>query len=108
MFMYRGTTPTIPITIKGVDLSEAKLYLTFANKAHHQITLECPRDFNMTFNGTDTVGEVTLTQKQTLELSATPYDVQIRWITSNGIAGVTTMQTVNVSDVLLKGVITYD
>lgn len=106
--MYRGTTPTIPIRIKNVNLTEAHLFLTFESRTHNQITLECPGDFTVEMDGTDTVGEVTLTQKQTLSLSATPHEVQIRWITSEGVAGATVKQTVNVNDVLLKGVINYE
>lgn len=106
--MYRGTTPTIPIKIKNVDLSEAKLFLTFESPARKQITLKCPGDFTVEFDGTDTVGDVTLTQQQTLALSAQPHKVQIRWITAEEVAGATKEQTINVNDVLLKELIHYE
>ena len=106
--MYRGTTPTIPIRVKGIDLTEAKLFLTFESPTKKQLTLECPRDFTVELDGTDTVGYVELTQEQTLMLSASNHFVQIRWVESDGTAGATKTQQVSVKDVLLKGVIHYD
>lgn len=106
--MYRGTTPTIPIRIKGVDLTEAKLFLTFESPGGKQLTLQTPDNFTVELDGEDTVGDVTLTQEQTLELSTASHSVQIRWIDEDGIAGATKVQQINVKDVLLKGVISYD
>lgn len=106
--MYRGTTPTIPIRIKGIDLTDAKLFLTFESPTRKQLTLESPRDFEVELDGEDTVGYVGLTQEQTLMLSASNHAVQIRWVESDGTAGATKTQQINVKDVLLKGVIHYD
>lgn len=105
--MYRGTTPTIPIRIKGVDLTEAKLYLTFESPAGRQLTLETPGDFLVEKDGEDTIGYVELTQEQTLRLNAETYSVQIRWVDASGLAGATKIKQIRVKDVLLKGVITY-
>lgn len=106
--MYRGTTPTLPIRVKGVDLTDCRIFLTFEGPTRKQLTLECPRDFTVELDGEDTVGEVELTQEQTLMLSAANHAVQIRWIESDGTAGATKIQQVSVKDVLLKGVIHYD
>lgn len=106
--MYRGTTPTIPIRVKGLDLTGAKLFLTFESPTKKQLTLECPRDFTVELDGEDTVGAVELTQEQTLMLSATEHSVQIRWIESDGTSNCTDVKKINVRDVLLKGVIRYD
>lgn len=106
--MYRGTTPTIPIRVKGIDLTGARLFLTFESPTKKQLTLECPGDFTVELDGEDTVGYVELTQEQTLTFSPIDYYVQIRWIDSDGNANTTDVQKINVKDVLLKGVIHYD
>ena len=106
--MYRGTTPTIPIRIKGIDLTETKLFLTFENPSGKQLTLEAPRDFTVEKDGEDTIGYVELTQEQTLQLSAANHLVQIRWVDANGTAGATKIRQICVKDVLLKGVISYE
>ena len=106
--MYRGTTPVLPITIKGIDLSEARVFLTIQNGPKDQLTLVAPDDFQLTYDGEDTVGEVPLTQRQTLALTATAHEAQIRWILADGTAGATKKATVFVNNVLLKGVISYE
>jgi len=106
--MYRGTTPTIPIRIKGIDLTGAKLFLTFQNALGKKLTLECPGDFSVEMDGNDTVGQVTLTQEQTLQLSAKKHSVQVRWVDAHGTAGATKIQEICVKDILLDGVISYE
>ncbi len=105
--MYRGTTPVIPIRIKNVDLTEAKLFLTFCSKSGKPLTLTTPNDFTVSLDGEDTVGEVPLTQTQTFSLAAVTHSAQIRWVTSDGTAGATVIKPVTVNDVLYKEVIHY-
>lgn len=110
--MYRGTTPTLPIRIAGADLTQAKLFLTIQDgkDAGKQETLTTPEDFTVTYDAEAgaTVGEVTLTQEQTLALSAGTCVAQIRFVFADGQAGCTLKRTLSVDDVLLKDVIGYD
>lgn len=106
--MYRGTTPTLPIRVKGVDLTGAKIFLTLQGPNFKQITFTTPDDFTMEYDGTDTVGEITLTQKQTFSLGAAVHEAQIRWVTPEGFSGATVKKPVTVEDVLLKEVIKYE
>jgi len=107
--MYRGTTPTIPIRVKGVDLTGVHAFLTFENpRTKEQLTLESPRDFTFYIDGEDSISTITLTQEQTLSLNASAHDVQIRWINESGSASTTKVQKINVNNVLLEGVIHYE
>ena len=108
--MYRGSTPTLPIRIPGKDLTEARLFLTIQdskNGALHTFTSD-DENFTVSFDGEDTVGEVTLTQEQTLAINAGNAQAQIRFVFENGKAGVTVKRPLCVNDVLLKDVISYD
>lgn len=106
--MYRGTTPVIPIRIKNVDLTNAKLFLTFCSKNGKLLTLTTPDDFTVSLDGEDTVGEVALTQEQTFSMVAVAHSVQIRWVTPDGTAGATVIRPFTVNDVLYKEVIRYE
>ena len=109
--MYRGTTPTLPIRIPGHDLTQAKLFLTFQDgRDSKTMTITTPDDFTVTYDAENqaTVGNVTLTQEQTLMLNAGSCTAQIRFVFPDGSAGATVKRTITVSDVILKGVIEYD
>lgn len=109
--MYRGTTPTLPIRIPGHNLTEAKLFLTFQDgRENRTMTMTTPEDFTVTYDAENqaTVGNVTLTQEQTLMLNAGSCTAQIRFVFPDGSAGATVKRTITVSDVILKGVIEYE
>lgn len=103
--MYQGTTPTIPITLKGADLTAARIFLTIQSGTV-QLTLESGTDFEVTYDGENTVGQITLTQEQTLQMSRT-FTVQARWVFPDGSAGASVKKTGDVNDVILKDVIAY-
>lgn len=109
--MYRGTTPTLPIRIPGYDLTEAKLFLTFQDgRASKTMTVTTPDDFTVSYDSEAkaTVGEITLSQEQTLMLNAGSCTAQIRFVFPDGSAGATVKRSITVSDVILKDVISYE
>jgi len=109
--MYRGSTPTLPIEIQGADLTRAKLFLTIKNREQGmQFTLTAPEDFTVTYDQEKdrTIGDVTLTQEQTLSLQAGNCVAQIRYIFPDGAADATLMAEISVKDVLKEGVICYE
>ena len=109
--MYRGTTPVLPIEILGIDLTGARVFLTIADeKNRNQFTLTAPDDFTVTYDSENekTVGDVVLTQKQTLSIQAGNCTAQIRFIFPDGTADATNTVPLTVDDVLLKGVISYE
>ena len=109
--MYRGTTPTLPIRIPGSDLTQARLFLTIQDgkDERRQITLVSGEDFTVTYDSEKeaTVGDVTLTQEQTLMLSEGSCKAQIRFTFADGSTGCTQIRSLSVNDVLLKDVISY-
>ena len=106
--MYQGTTPTIPLTFKAVDLSSAKIFLTIEDdRKKKKMTFTSGDDFTVTFDGTNTVGTIRLTQEQTLGLSPGNCTVQARFIFPDGSSGATGKASVFVNPVILKGVISY-
>lgn len=109
--MYRGTTPTLPIRIHGIDLTQAKIFLSIWGEEKESIfTLTTPEDFTVDYDreNDETSGEITLTQEQTLALSAGSCQAQIRFVFPDGRAGATPPREIGVKDVFLKDVIAYD
>lgn len=105
--MYQGTTPTIPLRFRAVDLSRARIFLTIEDRDKKKITFVSGDDFTVEYDGTDTVGTIRLTQEQTLAMASGACDVQARFIFPDGSTGATKKAGVFVNPVILKDVITY-
>lgn len=106
--MYQGTTPSIPIILEGINLTEARVYLTLFDeqkKKEHEFV--SGTDFMTEFDGTNTVTYLTLTQELTLELGTGICSIQARWIFPDGVAGATQKTGVQIQGVLKKGVISF-
>ena len=96
---YRGTTPTIQLNV-GTDLTTAdEVWLTVADDYGREVTLTMT-DLTIT---ADTVSG-TLTQYQTLSLTAGEVRVQLRALVS-GEASATDMVRAELGDILKEGVI---
>lgn len=109
--IYRGSTPVLPIEIDGVDLSNARLYLTIANRQRGGcFTVRAPEDFTVTYDSENEVSEadVPLTQEQTLAIAAGNCVGQIRYIFADGVADVTDPTEIQIGDILMGGVISYE
>lgn len=109
--MFRGSTPILPIEIEGADLTEARIFLTIENRSQGlQMTLQAPEDFTVTYDAEKkkTLGEVPLTQEQTLALKAGECLAQIRYIFPDGTADATDTARIGVQDILMEGVIAYE
>ena len=107
--MYKGTTPTIPIVFEGVNLVEAKVFLSLFDEQKKKLyNFESGEDFLVTASGGDSVTQLSLTQEQTLEFGNGLCSIQGRWVFPNGAAGATQRASIQIQDVLMKGVISYD
>lgn len=109
--MQQGSTPTIPLTIKGVDVTEARIFLTILDDlTKKKITLVSGEDFTASYDQVNhnTVFEIELSQAQTLGLSAGTCTMQARWAFPDGKTGGTGKAKVNVSDVIYGEEIAYD
>jgi len=104
--IYRGTTPSITLNIKGVDLSDASVWPTVivtVENGHN--SFDVTRD-NLTTEKTDAGCSVTfaLTQAQTLVLSVMrPIYVQLRAKDADGNAIASPMASVEVEDIIKDG-----
>lgn len=99
--MRRFTTPTITLTVKGVDLTEKSVYVTFSQR-DSALTVESP---SMALVGEDTVISVPLSQFQTGGFSVGTVDVQVNFIDANGNRDATTVKTIGVDRNLLAQVV---
>lgn len=104
--IIRGTTPTETLTINGRDLSDAKVYVTY-QQGDVAFTLEGD-EVKKTVSDGNTVLSVALTQKDTLSLAPGAVLVQIGWITADGVADKTVIESDTVLDTLYNKEMSYD
>lgn len=96
--MYRGTTPTIVLTVKGLsEIEISKIYLTI--KQHGNVIEKTLPD--MQINGD--VIQTTLTQQETLMLELGGVNMQLRLLSKSTTAYATKILTVPVNDILKEG-----
>ena len=104
--IYRGTTPSITLNVKGVDLSDASVWPTVivtVENVHNSFDVE--RD-GLVIVSNDSGCSLTfaLTQAQTLALSVMrPIYVQLRAKDADGNAIASPMASVEVEDVIKDG-----
>ena len=107
--MIRYTTPTDTLTVKGIDLTEMDVYVTFKQKQQQRrdpvvVTLA---DTTVSYADGDSKIQITLTQQQTSSFKNGPAQVQVNWIDQNGLRGATREANIVIHDNLLQEVLTY-
>jgi hypothetical protein len=110
--MYQGTTPTIPFTIKGMDLTQARVFITLQDqKTRKTQTYDSSGDrlvVSYSAEENETTIQLTLTQEETLAISKGMVVAQARWVLANDQAGASDKASLTVHDVINKEVITYE
>ena len=99
--MRRYTTPTITLLVKGADLTQDSVYVTFQQR-DATLTVEAP---SMTYDGEDTTISVPLSQLQTGGFAVGSVDVQVNFINGTGKRNATSVKTIGVGRNLLAQVI---
>ena len=100
--MIRGTTPTIRIGIKNIDLTQLEaFYLTFKQ---NNVVVEKNID-EVIIDEENSCVICKLTQEDTLKLNYGPAEMQIRLKDTAGLAFATTIKTIDVGKILKGGVI---
>ena len=102
--MRQYTTPTLTITVKGVDLTAAdSVWVTIANKERNVvITKDEP---TLTVSGSDTTCTITLSQEETRRFAAkSKVDIQVNWMT-DAVRCATDIASVTAFENLLKEII---
>ena len=103
--MRRGTTPTIVINVTGEDFDGATLYVTIEQGALELTKTGSDVLFTPTEEGSTVA--LFLSQEETLAFDKGKASIQIRWINSSGVAQASPIRTIDVSPILLEGVIEY-
>lgn len=104
--MRRGTTPTIVINVTGEDFSGATMYVTL-EQGNTQLT-KTNTDVVVTPTTDGSTVQIFLSQEETLAFTNGSARIQIRWIDSGGNAQASPIKAIEISPILLDGVITYD
>lgn len=106
--MRRGTTPTLNMEVKDINLTGMYLELAISTEEEKVFT-KAGKDLTLTYEDPDTLVDVTLTQEETLALTAEEYVyLQIRFIDSADVADATDIVMVPVTGILRDGVIKYE
>lgn len=103
--MYRGTTPTITINVKGETFDNSTIFVTLAQDSV-EIT-KTGEDVVKTVVGENSTLSIYLTQEETLSLTKGNARIQIRWINSDGSAFASPIKVIGVDTILLEGVIEH-
>ena len=108
--MIRYTTPTISLTVEGVDISSADIYATL-EQGNIELT-KSGTDLVVTTDThdsiTDTIITMTLTQTESALFAFNKsVSVQVNWIFANGSRDATEIKIVPVMRNLLDEVIAY-
>lgn len=98
--MRRGTTPTLVINIKGIEMSDiAEWYITVAQdstqitKSNDDITIE------------DTLLKMPLSQEETMRFKSGEVSIQIRAKTTEDVVIASGIQTIDIDRILYNEVI---
>lgn len=106
MTIERGTTQDIKITVKGWDLTEADIFVTFKQGTKSLTTSETN---SVTYADRATAIRLTLTQEQTMMFKEDDVGlVQVRWIGADGYARKTKTAPFNVDKLLYEAVLTKE
>ena len=108
--MINYTTPTITLTVEGVDLTPHDVYVSLEQGTHE--LHKTGNDLTIT---TDTHGQVTdtiitlvLTQEESASFNVgKAVNVQVNYVTADGVRDATEIKTVNVMRNLLDEVVNY-
>ena len=113
MATIRGTTPTITITLSGVDLSNNyRVYVTIdqngtqitKNNIDDILTLSV-KAVSDDDGTTSTKIEMVLSQSETLNFEVGKAEMQVKWINSSGTVEASDISSVEFSRALLEKVI---
>ncbi len=101
--MRRYTTPTISLTVEGVDLTGMDTYVTIS-QGGTELTVT---NAAASFDGADTTIALALTQEQTERFRVGEAKVQVNWVGGDGMRNATTIGRLQVDDNLLRRVVRH-
>lgn len=103
--MIQFTTPTDVYKVKGVDLSNCKVWVSY-QQGTRELDVEAD---TVSYDGSDTTVSVSLTQRQTAKFRAgRKVKVQVNWVYIDGKRDATVQAEVDVIGNLLERELSYD
>lgn len=102
--MRRFTTPTVTVTVEGVDLTAQDVLVTFSQRGN-RLTVEGPQ---MALVDGDTTISIPLSQLQTGGFAEGSVEVQVNWLDGFGHRDATTVGAIQVERNLLAEVVEDD
>lgn len=108
--MITYTTPTITLTVEGIDLSSNDVYVSLEQGTHlvHKTGTDLVITTDTHGQVTDTIITLVLTQEETASFNVgKAVSVQVNYINSSGVRDATEVKTINVMRNLLNEVVTY-
>ena len=103
--MYQGTTPSITFDIKGYDLTDATVFVSF--KRGSDLLTKTGEDVEVSYSDETSTVICHLSQEETLAMKSGGVIVQIRFIYENGQAFATNEKELEVKRVIYPEVIAY-
>ena len=105
--MRRGTTPTLELTLTGVEAIAADTLYVTLKQSHIEIT-KTNSDLSIEDGDSESVINLYLSQQETLSLRKGTCEIQVRGINALGDAWASDIAAINIKEILRDGVITYD
>ncbi len=103
MGFTRGTTPTHVWQDIDIDLTDARVYVTYSQGRGQKVLEKTNEDLTIT---KDSIS-VTLSQEDTLRFSPGEVGIQIRYVLKGGTAGASSIFRTSAFVILKEGVITW-
>lgn len=104
--MINYTTPTLHLIVEGIDLTGQEIYVTL-EQSNRELT-KSGEDLTVTLDGEDTKIEFTLSQEESASFQySRSAQVQVNWISQNGVRGATNIAQIGVLKNLLDEVLDY-
>ena len=104
--MINYTTPSITLTVEGVDLTEYDVYVSLEQGTHELV--KTGSALVVSTDEEDTIITFTLTQEESAAFSfGKSVSIQVNWINESGVRDATEIKTISVMRNLLDKVISY-
>lgn len=104
--MFRGTTPTLRLTVTGLPIDTFKdIYITLNQNGTNVITLT---DERLTLDVENNKIIVRLTERETMALNKGNMQIQMRALTLDGSVVATNTYSVTVKDIFYEAIIGDD
>lgn len=104
--MRRGTTPTLTITVTGMDVTDLKTIKVTFKQGNIELTKATD---DVTIDAENNAISVPLTQEDTLKFGSGAVNVQIRGLLADGVTAIASaIKSFSMDKILMDGVIEAD